>query len=1348
MGVPLPVEFKVDERSATAAAARAEKVFKDAGQGVSRAFTDAAGDADRAMKKIADSASDAYDKAKDAAGRLHVEEKKLQDLREKGANNTRIVDQAEKVEKARRAEIRAIRDATDAYADYEAAAAKAGESSAAGFAGGFRGALGGLASAGQEAAGGFAEGFAGASAIGRLGMAGGPIGLALAGVAALGVAAGKVLGSAIADGMATIQLQDQFQARMGIDDASMGRFAAAAGQAYAHNFGQSVADNLATAQAAIQTGLLDPGAGDAEAQQIIQQLQGVASVTDATAAQLSRSIQTLMRNGVAGSVRDASDIIVAGFQEGLDVSGDWLDTINEYSTQFRKFGLDGAQVLTLLKQGMEGGARDTDKVADSLKEFSIRAVDGSKLTKEGFEALGFNADEMGRRFAEGGESSRVVLDAVFEGLRKLDDPQQKALVWAALFGTQFEDMGDAINKLDLSPAENKFDDLAGTSDKATKTATDNFKSEWEEATKTVGQFFADLKTDVAEWFVDLPLIKDIPKYLTTIFRDRTPITPTGQDPTTGQWTNSNGQNWSDLMLPPGVAQPPQGVTAPPIVATPQAPANPFDPGFGANGLPGIFSNLDRNGKDTVAPPVAGAPTPMQTASEAQAAKDAEKAKPNIDPSRYSLDSVGIGSFGGIGTSGIPGGVPAVGVPQVTSGAPQWDPQKQAYGYMEVDQQKIYDAQTSEISSRQSVENARLKLLELEAEGTATAGELNQARTAVVTSERQYQSTLMKLAEAQQGTWKKMESTAKSFTGGMDDIGAALDNDLGISEGLPGLADNLVRFLANLGFAPMMGKLAAISAANPNQGSGMLGWAASNGMFGAQYTPAYANAQAQQGIPGYTPGYSGSFPWDAVAKAESSGDWSNNNTGGHMTSSGAPKGGLQITDGTWASFGGTQFAPSANLASREQQITVAERIAWDGYNGTPPQGLGAWEAITKGMVPGVTVNTPRGTPGTATTAAPGATGVSGAPSEAQVKSIAAAFGLQVTSEDRPGETGSYHSKGMALDLSNGSGNTPQQRQFADYMAANFGPFLKELIYSDGSFNQLIGDGKNVTGTGYYSAGTLSEHQNHVHVAAAWGDGTAVPGAAPPAAAGAYASMPSTGGTVPVLVTNWPAAGAAVTVPGAAAPAATANTGGGTPANTPATPTVGVPPATATVPPLTGGTGPGAAAFGPGGPPASLPGLGGIPFPALPGGGGIGFGGAPMDAAMTAMSGLDALAPGAGAAAQTGMKLANRAIQYGGQVAGIGVSGALETLLPAGSPLASIGNSWFGKLAAGFAGARPALPNIANKQAQAPSNGSGTQAAPGNTQNIELNYTNQQAPEDRAGADIVRNLEAVNTGAGMR
>ena len=111
-----------------------------------------------------------------------------------------------------------------------------------------------------------------------------------------------------------------------------------------------------------------------------------------------------------------------------------------------------------------------------------------------------------------------------------------------------------------------------------------------------------------------------------------------------------------------------------------------------------------------------------------------------------------------------------------------------------------------------------------------------------------------------------------------------------------------------------------------------------------------------------------FNWDAVAAKESSGDWDNNNTGGHMTSSGAPRGGLQITDGTWKAFGGLEFAPAAHLASKAEQVAVANRIAFSGYKGTPAQGLGAWEVIANGSTAadGITVNSKpglvRGSPG--------------------------------------------------------------------------------------------------------------------------------------------------------------------------------------------------------------------------------------------------------------------------------------------------------------------------------------------------------------------------------------------------
>ena len=50
------------------------------------------------------------------------------------------------------------------------------------------------------------------------------------------------------------------------------------------------------------------------------------------------------------------------------------------------------------------------------------------------------------------------------------------------------------------------------------------------------------------------------------------------------------------------------------------------------------------------------------------------------------------------------------------------------------------------------------------------------------------------------------------------------------------------------------------------------------------------------------------------------------------------GGLQFTPSTWAAFGGTEYAPEAWQASREQQIAVAQKVQ-------AAQGWGAWPACT-------------------------------------------------------------------------------------------------------------------------------------------------------------------------------------------------------------------------------------------------------------------------------------------------------------------------------------------------------------------------------------------------------------------
>jgi hypothetical protein len=66
-------------------------------------------------------------------------------------------------------------------------------------------------------------------------------------------------------------------------------------------------------------------------------------------------------------------------------------------------------------------------------------------------------------------------------------------------------------------------------------------------------------------------------------------------------------------------------------------------------------------------------------------------------------------------------------------------------------------------------------------------------------------------------------------------------------------------------------------------------------------------------------------WDRIAQCETGGDWS-------MQGS-RYSGGVGFANSTWNAFGGREFAPNAGLATREQQIVVAERVRdYGGYTG--------------------------------------------------------------------------------------------------------------------------------------------------------------------------------------------------------------------------------------------------------------------------------------------------------------------------------------------------------------------------------------------------------------------------------
>ncbi len=74
-------------------------------------------------------------------------------------------------------------------------------------------------------------------------------------------------------------------------------------------------------------------------------------------------------------------------------------------------------------------------------------------------------------------------------------------------------------------------------------------------------------------------------------------------------------------------------------------------------------------------------------------------------------------------------------------------------------------------------------------------------------------------------------------------------------------------------------------------------------------------------------------WDAIARCESGGNWKANTGNGHY-------GGLQFSQSSWVAAGGLKYARRADLATRKEQIAVAERLA-------ELQGLSAWTCAYAG-----------------------------------------------------------------------------------------------------------------------------------------------------------------------------------------------------------------------------------------------------------------------------------------------------------------------------------------------------------------------------------------------------------------
>lgn len=154
----------------------------------------------------------------------------------------------------------------------------------------------------------------------------------------------------------------------------------------------------------------------------------------------------LVTSGLAKDFPQAFDLITAGFQDGLNRSGDFLSTLIEFSAPIAALGLDGSNALAAIGTGLDAGFDNASRVGDLLKELQIRITGtGDENALNTLESLGLpppeSVEDLGADYIE----------AILTGIRNQaqTDPTGAIDASRALFGSFAEDFGtEALTGID------------------------------------------------------------------------------------------------------------------------------------------------------------------------------------------------------------------------------------------------------------------------------------------------------------------------------------------------------------------------------------------------------------------------------------------------------------------------------------------------------------------------------------------------------------------------------------------------------------------------------------------------------------------------------------------------------------------------------------------------------------------------------------------------------------------------------------------------------------------------------------------------------------------------------------
>lgn len=268
-------------------------------------------------------------------------------------------------------------------------------------------------------------------------------------------------------------------------------------------------------------GLLSQGFNLTE-QQTISASQGLSLLN--SIGYETNEVVRFMRTGMQDwgmTSQQALDMVIAGQQQGLNISGDWMDTLTEYSPIFSTMGLSGTEAFNLIKSGVMATGVESDKSADMLKEFTLTMTDGSKASADAFKDVGLNIEDVKKKINNGSMTMGDALKLVSSKIMGISDETERAKALQDIFkGTvEYGSIGIVESwsnvSAEIDNTSGAMQNAKGVYHDSTEAMKQDISNEWKNLTSTIGSLVLPILKEVLEFTNDaIDSMKLLPEGLT------------------------------------------------------------------------------------------------------------------------------------------------------------------------------------------------------------------------------------------------------------------------------------------------------------------------------------------------------------------------------------------------------------------------------------------------------------------------------------------------------------------------------------------------------------------------------------------------------------------------------------------------------------------------------------------------------------------------------------------------------------------------------------------------------------------------------------------------------------------